>query len=254
MPRWLIILSLLTISCQREGHNAPTIPSRLLDDATTSPSASSVAPREANKPPTSRSLPELSPKAACARLQALREQGCEWVQRFPPEFTQGNNCENSVASWLDPAQNKNATGFQKGISCWALDCEAAMRCTAENMGSKSARPPRKCGEEGTSPVMVDASTWATRQGATIKRFADANTSVHKPIEVCNIQGELEWVTRVTCNDGSNPYKTLETANNSRDSWFAQGGRCNSVLDRFSVPCPEKTYVIHIDRYICPNQP
>jgi hypothetical protein len=59
------------------------------------------------------------------------------------------------------------------------------------------------------------------------------------------------MTRVTCNDGSNPYKTQAVANDSRDGWVGRGGRCNSILDRYSVRCPEATYQVHVDRYVCP---
>jgi hypothetical protein len=74
------------------------------------------------------------------------------------------------------------------------------------------------------------------------------------VEVCKIEGEVDWMTSVTCNDGSNPYASKGEVNESRDSWLDRGGRCNSVLDRYSVTCPEATYTIHVDRYVCPAAP
>jgi hypothetical protein len=111
---------------------------------------------------------------------------------------------------------------------------------------------RTCGEEGTGPVVVDASTWAARNGADVKKFAEVTSSAQKPVEVCGIEGEVEWITRVTCNDGSNPYGSQAKANESRDAYVAKGGRCGSILDRYTVKCPEKSYQVFVDRYICPR--
>jgi len=115
-------------------------------------------------------------------------------------------------------------------------------------------PPRTCGEDGTGPILVEPSAWTARRGAGARRFSEVQTSVEAPVEVCGIEGEVEWMTRVACNDGSHPYRTQEAVNTSRDGWMANGGRCNSILDRYTVRCPEATYQIHIDRYVCPRSP
>jgi hypothetical protein len=126
------------------------------------------------------------------------------------------------------------------------------------MTSAQSRPSsptkRACGDEGTTPIEVDADAWEARRGADTKRFAQVATSTSEPIEVCGIEGEVEWMKRVTCNDGSNPYESLAEINESRDSWVERGGRCNSVLDRYTVHCPEAEYTIHVDRYLCPAEP
>ena len=115
-------------------------------------------------------------------------------------------------------------------------------------------PPRTCGEEGTSAIYVDDARWKARRGADARRFGDVQTSVDKPVEVCGIDGEVDWITRVTCANGSNPFGTPDRANSGRDSWMGRGGHCNSILDRYSVACPEATYVIYIDRYVCQLHP
>ena len=191
---------------------------------------------------------DLTPEQACARFATLAQGGCFWTQRFPPEMAQPGACVPSLAGWVAPGTPERDK-LQAMISCWSLECESAANCMVAQQ-STTPRPPRTCGTEGTGRVIVDAKTWDARRGATTKRFADIKTSVAEPVEVCGIEGEVAWMTTVTCNDGSNPYGSAAKANESRDAWVEKGGRCNSVLDRYSVRCPEATYQIHVDRYIC----
>jgi len=197
-------------------------------------------------------LADLAPEGACARFDVLAGEGCAWTQRFPPEFRRTNNCVASLTSWVSPSTDKHVQ-LQAVINCWSLDCDAAASCMVNVETSGAPPPPRNCGEEGTAPIYVDAGAWAARRGAAIKRFADAKTTVDAPIEVCGIESEVEWMTSTVCNDGSNPYGSQAVANESRDSWVARGGRCNSILDRYSVRCPEATYQVHVDRYVCPRK-
>jgi hypothetical protein len=111
--------------------------------------------------------------------------------------------------------------------------------------------PRQCGEEGATPVLVDKGMYEKRRGINVTKFADITTSDKEPIEVCGIDGEVEWMLRAKCKGGSSPYASGDDVNASRDSYMSRGGRCNSILDRYTVKCPEATYTIHIDRYFCP---
>jgi hypothetical protein len=194
--------------------------------------------------------PTLTVEEACARFKTLRDEGCQWTQRFPADFADVGICRRTLNSWVDPSTPKHAS-LQSTIGCWALNCEAAVSCMklAQSQGDPATK--RACGDEGTTPIEVDADTWDARRGADTKRFADIKTSVSEPVELCGIDGEVEWMGRVTCNDGSNPYESPAAINEGRDGWVENGGRCNSVLDRFTVRCPEAEYTIHIDRYVCP---
>lgn len=246
----------LLLACHREeGASPSTIPSQMLDGQSTTtadPDGAAVASAPAPaRPPVA--LAQLAPEGACARFDVLAGEGCSWTQRFPPEFRQTNNCITSLKVWVSPS-TKTHEQLQAIINCWALDCDAAASCMVNVESSGAPPPPRSCGEEGTAPIYVDADAWAARHGAAIKRFADAKAPVDAPIEVCGVEGEVEWMTSTVCNDGSNPYGTQAAANESRDSWVARGGRCNSILDRYSVRCPEATYQVHVDRYVCPRKP
>jgi len=195
----------------------------------------------------------LSLPAACERIRTLSNEGCKWTARFGPEFTEGEVCERSLANWVDPS-TPNHVSLERTIRCWSLDCDAAVECMRSAQNSRVPDKARACGDEGATPILVDDATWQARTGVRAKRFADVSTTIDEPVEVCNIDGEVEWMTSMTCNDGSKPYGSKAEVNESRDGWLERGGRCNSVLDRYTVSCPEATYTIHVDRYVCPAAP
>lgn len=250
MRRWIAVVGLL-LSCHRGDGAASTTPPPSLEGQ----SAPAAPPGDGAGGPPARppaGAADLTPAEACARFDALAGEGCAWAQRFPPEFRESSNCVPSLQTWVSPDTAEHEK-LQHTLNCWALDCEAAAACMVRIQASSAPPPPRRCGEPGTAPILVDAAAWSARRGVGARRFADVTTTTEAPIEVCGIDGEVEWMTRVVCNDGKNPYGgSQEVANDSRDSWIARGGRCNSVLDRYSVRCPEATYQIHVDRYVCPQ--
>jgi hypothetical protein len=254
MMRWVVVVSVL-LACRAE-RTSSTVPSEMLDGKSATPAAPAAGSGSAAKPeparPPAAGPAALSPEAACARFEVLAQAGCSWTQRFPPEFRAGDACVTSLRTWFSPTTAQHES-LERTVGCWALDCDAAAACMVS--AQVGAPPPaeRRCGDEGTGPVLVDANTWAARRGAGVKRFSAVQTTEETPVEVCGIEGEVEWMTHVVCNDGSNPYRTPDVANESRDGWLARGGRCNSILDRYSVKCPEATYRIHVDRYICPRE-
>jgi hypothetical protein len=254
--RWLAVAS-LALACQHRDSSAPTVPSEMLDGRSPAPAGGSAAtptptPAPAPTPAVAAPTP-LAPEAACQRFAALLAEGCAWAQRFPPEFREKATCLRSLEVWFSPSTAEHEK-LERGVGCWARDCDDAAACMVSVQST--AKPPasRRCGEDGTGPVVVDAAAWAARRGAGVRRFSEVTTTTEEPVEVCGIEGEVEWMTRVACNDGSHPYRTAEAANDSRDGWMAHGGRCNSILDRYSVRCPEATYQVHVDRYVCPREP
>jgi hypothetical protein len=244
MRQWILVACLIACGPPVRGSDSTLV----IDDKPATPAdATPATVAKSGTPAKSPSITaQLTVEEACARFETLAAAGCDWTQRFPPEFRQGSSCVKSLTTWVaDPK-------LQKSVSCWSLECEPAAQCMVATHSEGPKAPTRNCGEDGTGPVIVDASTWAARNGADVKKFADAKSSEKEPIEVCGIESEVEWITRVKCNDGSNPYGTPAKANESRDSWVAKGGRCGSILDRYSVKCPEKTYQVFVDRYICPR--
>lgn len=72
-----------------------------------------------------------------------------------------------------------------------------------------------------------------------------------PIEVCGFLAENEWLFSATCDDGSHPITKRKEAEAARSGNEGRGGRCGSIIDLYKVKCPEATYDIHIDAYVCP---
>lgn len=70
--------------------------------------------------------------------------------------------------------------------------------------------------------------------------------------MCRIPSEMAWLLDMSCDDGSNPYGgSYERAHASRVGNRGEGGRCGSIIDLYEVPCPEATYAIYMDAYVCP---
>ena len=98
------------------------------------------------------------------------------------------------------------------------------------------------------PVLLDAGHAAQRYGAGAVHFADAPSSQQQPIEVCGVRGEMRWLKTVTCADGSNPYGA--NPDDVRTGETGLGGRCHTIIDLYPAKCPEATYQIYMDLYMC----
>ena len=100
-------------------------------------------------------------------------------------------------------------------------------------------------------VYVTTKQYERRSGATAQKFSKLQSTKQRPVEVCGIPQELDFLTRLRCDDGLNPYPDRRAAHRSRLGSVGSGGRCGSIIDLYRVPCPEKTYEVYIDFYICP---
>lgn len=100
------------------------------------------------------------------------------------------------------------------------------------------------------PVLVDAEQYARRYAATASRFAQVQSTKEQPAEECGIAAGVELLLALTCEDGSRPFASFNQAHASRRGNVGAGGRCGSIIDLYEVPCPEGTYEIFIDSYIC----
>lgn len=95
------------------------------------------------------------------------------------------------------------------------------------------------------PFTLDEQQAATRYGRGAKKITDAPTPAQdKAIEVCGIPASRAWLNSVTCAGGETP-KQL-----GRRGSVGAGGRCGSIIDKYGVECPEQTYEVYIDIYMC----
>lgn len=120
--------------------------------------------------------------------------------------------------------------------------------TEVSEASESSIPCERPEEYG--PVVVDVALYGKRRGASASRFSEIVSQKAEAIEACGVRGSLQELLRLRCDDGSNPFKSAEQAHSSRSGNVGPGGRCGSIVDLYRVPCPEKTYDVYIDMYIC----
>jgi hypothetical protein len=128
----------------------------------------------------------------------------------------------------------------------------------EQEGSKVDAPPSaesgaiECNRpEQFGPVIVTESQYLERHGARATKFSELATSKEQPAEVCGIEAQVNYLLDLRCDDGTNPYANFDAAHGSRVGNVGPGGRCDSIIDLYAVPCPEGNYEVFIDAYICP---
>jgi hypothetical protein len=130
------------------------------------------------------------------------------------------------------------------------DCDHVTYCLQDATFDKTDL--RACFESDPDKAagLLEAE-WAHRKGAGVTRYSDARSTKATPIEVCGFLAENEWLFGATCDDGSHPITKRKEAEASRPGNEGPGGRCGSIIDLYKVKCPEATYEIHIDAYVCP---
>lgn len=101
------------------------------------------------------------------------------------------------------------------------------------------------------PVMIPAAAYRARNGVAAERFSDLATTKERPLEECGLKTVLQRLASLRCDDGSNPFAgDLRAAHASRAGNVGPGGRCDDIIDRYVVKCPEATYSVFADMYIC----
>ncbi|MFV8749466.1 hypothetical protein ACNOYE_02815 [Nannocystaceae bacterium ST9] len=131
---------------------------------------------------------------------------------------------------------------------------------SEGEGGGEVAPPEQEGSapaitcerpEQFGPVIVSAEQFATRHAATATKFSAVASSKEQPAEVCGIAAGVELLVSLTCDDGTNPFAgDWNAAHSSRAGNVGPGGRCGSIIDRYVVACPEGSFDVYIDAYIC----
>lgn len=104
--------------------------------------------------------------------------------------------------------------------------------------------------DGFGPVAWPAASADERWAIHQTRVAKVRTSQARPVEVCGVRGQVDWLMRLTCPDGSHPFSDPETAHNSRAGNVGPGGRCGTIIDLYVVPCPDRDYEVFMDLYHC----
>lgn len=200
---------------------------------------------------------EVTAAAVCDRIFVLKDQGCDLVSGYSltrPE------CEADYTRSLEDRGDAARTATETAGHC-LLDhpsCGEITDCFDKmSSGANNGEPEdfRSCAQTDVyAPVGLSKADFDRRKGALIDRFSDADSTKEEPIEVCGIPNEMTWLLAAKCNDGSNPYESYDHAHASRVGNVGAGGRCQSIIDLYEVPCPEGTYAVYIDAYVCPVPP
>jgi hypothetical protein len=118
------------------------------------------------------------------------------------------------------------------------------------------QPLRACNDKSETTlgqaVGLPHDEWWERTLRHAARFSEIRSSKAEPVEVCGIPTENDWLAALHCDDGSSPFRDAspETVRGN----VGAGGHCASIIDLYRVNCPEATYDIYLDGYVCPAPP
>ncbi len=137
-----------------------------------------------------------------------------------------------------------ATASQVAPAAAAPTAAAPAAVLATEGGALDCDRPKEYG-----PVLVSATQFALRKGARATRFSDVPSTKESPLEVCDLRMETGLLLSLLCDDGTSPFRDPRSARRSRRGSMI-GGRCGSNVDVYEVRCPERSYQVYIDAYVC----
>ncbi len=111
--------------------------------------------------------------------------------------------------------------------------------TAPPVNPWCANRPEKAG-----PFLLDATLAKQRRGTGAKTYSDVEYTKEQPIEVCGMEGARIWLESTKCPDGS------VGVQGGRFDSIGFGGRCNTMIERFKVGCPDGNLSIVFAVHFC----
>lgn len=218
------------------------------------PPANPTPPADPTPPVAS----EPSSQQICHRLVELKTQKCAM---FAGADIDEAGCIKELEASANEPMVKVITGCVMQTSCEEVqNCVTATAQKLQEEQQKRAAQGnfptdvRACGDHSNviRPAGFPKAEWEKRNGANATKYSQVVATRDKPVESCGVQAENEWLVAMSCNDGSHPIQSGNDAENARNGSVGAGGRCGSVIDHYVVKCPEKTYDIFMDAYVCPN--
>lgn len=241
-------LVLVVVAACSSGHPnqpAPTAPSAR-------PASPTPPPPSSTPPPKARSA--ISAEVFCHRFAKLTSE-CEWFAklRLP-----GDDCViaiNELLASKHPSSQSMALvrcvvegdGCDDTSQCLTLELEDPAANGAELRACHDGAPPG-----ALVAVGVPRPEWERRNGAGVTAYHAARSTRAAPIEMCGVSAANRWLSALHCDDGSHPIASPVDSERARTGSVGEGGRCGSIIDLYTVPCPEARYEIFIDAYICPR--
>ncbi len=160
----------------------------------------------------------------------------------------GGTRESCIAERA-PAQHLNS----RQAACYMSsdDCDQVIDCIVDATVDKVHL--RACSDaDRAHTVGMPKADWERRKGAGVVRYSDARSTKAAPVEVCGFPAENAWLIAASCNDGSHPIAKRVDAEKLRVGNVGSAGRCGSIVDLYRIPCPEATYDVYVDAYVCPR--
>jgi hypothetical protein len=211
--------------------------------ATKPPEPTSPAPK-----PVAQQQGAITPEVFCDRFVALRDGGCEAFASV--KMTRDECVKELSAATSDPqeAAFMNQTG-----QCVVgfRSCNDVIACLA-SMGPKEDELRECNANDPGKAVGMPRAEYDKRNGAGVTKFSQAKSTKELPIEVCTIPAETDWLASLSCDDGTQPIDGHQAAEMARVGNVGKGGRCGSIIDLYRIKCPEKSYDLYVDGYVCPQ--
>lgn len=212
--------------------------------------AAKTAPPPAKKPPAPATL---SVERICNRFAELRAENCGNFAQLQVSL---DECPAVFKGVIEHPVTKEQRNLHDIGKCMADEsrCADVLTCISK-VDYEDPNDLRACTDPTDNrAVGMPQAEYAHRLGADAKRYSQARSSKDTPVEMCGISGGIKWLQQMTCDDGSHPIRSIDDAERVRAGNVGPGGRCHSIIDLYKVKCPESTYDVYLDGYICPAPP
>jgi hypothetical protein len=214
-------------------------------------SSKAIAPRAAPPAPPSNHVDpaaadDSSAQKMCRKLDTLHAAHCPKFE----DFLVGPSCPDEYAEAAKQPDMAPTALLLEGCLGQLDSCADVTAC----IDAAQDEPLRACDDKTIGQAVgVPRARWLRDTMRHAVKFSQIHTTKAEPVEVCGIGTENEWLTALQCDNGSLPFREAspETA---RSGSVGPGGHCRSIIDLYRVPCPEATYDIYLDGYVCPLPP
>jgi hypothetical protein len=202
-------------------------------------------------PPANRTVATsttFQPDRLCTRLSELKAQQCSVFADLDMA-----GCPKLVKDGYDDPSNRPMIESVNECTTALDTCSDVVACMD---GSQQTQQLRKCAEKSDellgAAVGMPHDAWLKASKRGFSKFSQVKSSKAAPVEVCGIPTENAWLATLACDDGSHPLVDNSGAETARVGNLGDGGRCNSIIDLYRVKCPEASYDIYLDGYVCPQ--
>lgn len=193
--------------------------------------------------------PKLTVERICNRFAELRAENCGGFADLKVSL---DECPSVFKNVIEHPVTRDQRNLHDVGACMAdlSTCAEVLKCVSkvdyEDPGDlRACSDPRDIRAVGIPP-----DEYAKRKGADAKHYSQALSTKDAPVEMCGLSSGIKWLMATTCDDGSHPIRSVDDAERVRAT-VGSGGRCHSIIDLYKVKCPDISYDVYIDGYVCP---